>query len=185
MKYVAIGDFHIPDRANEIPAWIVKRITQIKPDHILCTGDLVDETVLEFLRSLGNVVCVRGNMDWLDLPMHSKLVDGVFIIGVIHGQGIHPRGDLSQLSWYADKMGANILVHGHTHRLDIDLFKGKLYVNPGTATGVWGGATSGEPESFVEMHIKGPEVTIRTHKEKETEVYTYVMRNGEILTYSR
>ncbi len=161
MKIVAIGDFHVPSRAASIPNWELDVIKREKPNYILCTGDVESEDVLNELGSLAPVKCVRGNMDWLDLPEHEVIQCGKFGIGLIHGSRVHPRGDLKQLNWYAEKMGVNILIHGHTHKLDIDTYSGRLFINPGTATGSWGGATSGERETMVIIVINEERLTIR------------------------
>ncbi len=174
-RILVIGDFHIPTRAGKIPDWIVERIKKERFDYILCTGDLEDGSVLGFLKEIAPVKCVRGNMDWLDLPEHEVLDVGEFRIGLLHGTGIHPRGDLSKLDWYAEKMGANILIHGHTHKLDISTYNHKLFINPGTATGSWGGATSGEPETFMILEINGRKILIRkfVNARESREVYIW------------
>ncbi len=163
MKLVLVGDFHIPSRAGKVPDWIISVISSEKPDVILCTGDLESEDVLKQLEELAPTLCVRGNMDWLDLPMHETKDVGNFRVGLIHGHGIHPRGDPDQLYWYAEKMNVNILVSGHTHKMTHFVYKGILFVNPGTATGVWGGATDGEPETFILMVINGNKITIKEY----------------------
>ena len=161
MKIVVIGDFHIPSRASRIPGWELDLMKHEKPDYILCTGDVESEDVIHKLSSISRVKCVKGNMDWLDLPEHESLRVGLFRLGLIHGTDIHPRGDLRQLYWYADMMGVDILIHGHTHKLSIDSYSGKLFVNPGTATGAWGSSTPGERETMLIMVINGERLTIK------------------------
>ncbi len=181
MKIAVLGDFHIPSRASKIPDWIIDTLSKERVDYILCTGDLESVDVLNRLREIAPVKCVAGNMDWLDLPEHEILEVGRFKIGLIHGKGIVPRGDLRQLEWYSEKMGANILVHGHTHKLDISVYNGRLFVNPGSATGVWGGSTDGEPETMIIMIINDASVTIKKYVYGKEEVETYEW-NGRCFT---
>ncbi len=174
MKIVLIGDFHIPARREKIPDWILNVLKDENPNLILCTGDLESEAILNKLKEISKTVCVRGNMDWLDLPEHETIDVGGIRIGLIHGTGIYPRGDIHQLDEYADRMGANILVHGHTHRLDVLLYNNRLFLNPGTATGSWGGATSGEPESFIILDISDKIVQVRKFIDKHETDEEYV-----------
>lgn len=180
MKIVVIGDFHIPSRAKKIPDWIVGKIIEEKPDMIACTGDLESEDTLSFLHSLAKTKCVSGNMDWLDLPDHQEFEVGDIRIGLIHGKGIVPRGDINQLNRFAEMMRANILIHGHTHKLSTELAYGRLFVNPGTATGVWGGATGGEPQSFIIIEINGKHIIVRKFVDEKEVVERYEYRDGSV-----
>ena len=161
MKIVCIGDFHIPHRAENIPDWIVNIIKNEKPDLILCTGDLESRETLDFLKTLGETKVVRGNMDYLDLPLHETIQCGKTTIGLIHGSGIHPRGDPKQLFNYAEKMNAKILVSGHTHKQEVTMFNNILLVNPGSACGTWGGGPADEKESFIILELNNE---IKTRK---------------------
>ncbi len=180
MKLVVIGDFHIPSRAKEIPNWIIETIKKEKPNLILCTGDVEIEDVITSLKRIADVICVRGNMDWLNLPEHQEIRINDIVIGLIHGTGIHPRGDLEQLNEYAKRMNANVLIHGHTHKMNTSIYKNKLFVNPGTATGVWGGSSSGGPESFIIMDINDNKIKLKKFIGKKEEVERYDIKNGEI-----
>ncbi|MGB9719516.1 MAG: YfcE family phosphodiesterase [Candidatus Anstonellales archaeon] len=153
MKIICIGDFHIPERANDIPVWIRKIIIKEKPDLILCTGDLTSGMPMKFLSLLAPVKCVRGNMDSMRFPEKESITVHGKKIGLIHGTEVYPRGNMEQLLGIAKEMGIEILVHGHTHKLDVKEYNGILFINPGTATGAWGGSSEGGPETFVIMEI--------------------------------
>lgn len=166
MKIVCIGDFHIPERAREIPAWIRKIIMKEKPDLILCTGDLTSKMPMEFLSLVAPVKCVKGNMDSVDLPKSEIIEAYGKKIGLVHGTEVHPRGDIGQLLRIAESMDADVLVHGHTHKLDVRKHEGILFVNPGSATGVWGGSSEGGQETFAIIGIdKKGEIKIRKFKD--------------------
>ena len=161
VKIVCIGDFHIPSRRSKIPSWIKKKIQEEKPEKIVCTGDFTDEKTFREVQKMGEVIAVKGNMDWIELPQQAVLELESLRIGVIHGSGIVPRGDLKQLASYARRMRANVLVHGHTHHLDIKEKDGVLYVNPGSATGSYGGSSAEGPETFLILEIEGKRVKVK------------------------
>lgn len=152
MIILLIGDFHIPDREPDVPTEIWQEIQKFKFDLILCTGDLTDQKVFNKLESLAPVKNIRGNMDYYygvrDFP------DSLIInlknckIGLNHGSGVHPRGDPEQLSRIAHEMQADILVSGHTHAQSVILHNKILLLNPGSATGCWGGGPATGFPSF-------------------------------------
>jgi vacuolar protein sorting-associated protein 29 len=153
MNVLIIGDFHIPDREREIPSEIWQEVKNTKFDLIICTGDLTDPNLLEKLQSIATVKIVNGNMDYYfglrDLP-RSLIVDlDTYKIGLIHGSGIRPRGDPEQLSKIAHQMQVPILVSGHTHALSLNKYTDILLINPGSATGSWGGGPSTGIPSFI------------------------------------
>jgi len=173
MKIVCIGDFHVPDRAGKIPSWVRKKIQEENPDKLVCTGDFTSEKTLREVQKLGELVAVKGNMDWVDLPEHAVLKMDGFNVGVIHGSGIVPRGDLNQLAKYAKRMKSRVLIHGHTHKMSIQEQGGVLFINPGSATGVWGGSSEGGPQTFVILELEGNTLLVRkiTDREEESETY--------------
>ncbi|MEM4166481.1 MAG: YfcE family phosphodiesterase [Candidatus Bilamarchaeaceae archaeon] len=163
VKIVLIGDFHIPERAEKIPNWIVNTIKDEKVDLILCTGDLTDNSVITKLKSFAPIFCVRGNMDYINLPEREIVKVGNFRILLLHGSGVYPRGNLEQLDKIRKEHEADIVVHGHTHRMSFDILdNGKaIFLNPGTATGVWGGSSESTSQTFILMSIDGNNVHIK------------------------
>ncbi len=153
MKIVCIGDLHIPERAKDIPEWIRNILIREKPDLILCTGDLTSRIPIQFLSLIAPVKCVKGNMDVIGFPEREMVEVHGKKIGLVHGTEVHPRGDIRQLFWIAKEMGVDVLVHGHTHKLDVREHKGDLFVNPGSATGAWGGSSEGGDESFIILEV--------------------------------
>lgn len=165
MKILIIGDFHIPERASEIPDWILKKIEEEKNfDLILCTGDLTDKEIIRKLQNFGKVKCVQGNMDYENFPEMEIISAGNLKILLLHGSGIHPRGDLNQLEELRKKFGADIVVHGHTHKMSLDFLdkeKTKLALNPGTATGVWGGSSDSTSQTFIILLVDKSDIEIK------------------------
>ncbi len=156
MRIVILSDTHIPERASKIPDEIISFMR--KCDLIVHAGDLTDENVLKQLKSFGDLVVVRGNMDYLNLPRKEEFeIEGIKF-GVFHGQGVYPRGNRKQLTEIALDMGVDVLITGHTHRSDV--YKGDvLILNPGSATGAWGGSSEGGNPSFIVLEVKG-EITV-------------------------
>ena len=160
MRILITGDFHIPTRARDIPEQIASKMREKSYDLILCTGDLTSERMLEKLSEIAPVKYVVGNMDYIDGPFEEKITVGDITIGLIHGTEIYPRGDINKLYNKAVKMGVDILVSGHTHSLNLCLRGGKLFLNPGSATGVWGGGPASLRPSFIALEIKGRAIKV-------------------------
>ena len=158
-RALAIGDFHIPERADWISRELEGEVTKKSYDLVLCTGDLTSEDVLAWLRGLApEVHVVRGNMDYLRLPLQVVVAVEGLRIGVYHGAGVHPRGDLVKLALKAKQLGVEVLVTGHTHYPKVALVREQevVIVNPGSATGVWGGdARASLTPSFAIMEVSG------------------------------
>jgi predicted phosphodiesterase len=73
---------------------------------------------------------------------------------------LRPRGNIEQLWEILTQIDGDIAIHGHTHLSAIDLYKKKLFLNPGTisgATGGWGGRTDA---SFIELEITKTELKV-------------------------
>ncbi len=161
MRVLAIGDFHIPDRAFVLPAELDASITRAAKrqnfDLVACTGDLTKADQLEpFLASWSpEYYVVQGNMDYdarnvKHFPRNAvfdtrKYIRGfeVLKIGLTHGHQVSPRGDPASLAENAREMGVHVLISGHTHASSITLHQraedgnSVLLINPGSATGAW------------------------------------------------
>ncbi len=156
MRLLVLGDTHIPRRATRIPEEFEELFRELDYHAVVCTGDLTERSVLNYLQKLGRVYAVRGNMDSLPLP-ETQLIEAEVKIGVVHGDQVYPRGDRQQLQEIAVEMGVKILISGHTHSPDI--FKGKvILLNPGSATGVWGGGGGANFPSFMLLNVSSKTV---------------------------
>ena len=148
MRILILGDTHVPSRAEDLPDW-VKEVVEEGWDIILHTGDVEENWVLEYLSNFGKLYAVRGNMDYLNLPKF-EIVDteiGRFLL--IHGHQVHPRGNREQLASLGRSAGARFVVSGHTHIPFMEERNGIVLLNPGTATGAWGGSYEGGEESLI------------------------------------
>lgn len=167
-RILVVGDTHIPDRARGIPAVLKRFIETSKPwDLVAFTGDLTEESVLRWIKTLGRqVYVVRGNMDYLQLPRVALFKVEEFKIGVHHGDGVHPRGDTDKLTKIAVSLGADLLLTGHTHVDFVKLSRDatKLLINPGSLTGVWSGEGGSYIPSFIVLSAEGNYVRIEVYR---------------------
>lgn len=98
-------------------------------DSIVHAGDICDPAILQSLARIAPVTAVRGNNDrgaWAKLlPATTTLaIAGVRIL-VVH--------DLATLAIDPHRIGANVVVSGHSHRPSVETRDGVLYINPGSA----------------------------------------------------
>jgi putative phosphoesterase len=183
LKLLIIGDTHIPERASVIPKQITDKIESEKFDLILCTGDLEDESVMRYLSRLGKLYVSRGNMDYLTLPKEAKIDVKNFIIGLIHGDAIYPRGNPSKLAKEAQRISVDILISGHTHSLSISEIKKDdeklLLLDPGSATGAWGGGPASHIPSFIILEIENSHATIHAFELVDNSLKERVYKFGK------
>ncbi|RLG81036.1 MAG: hypothetical protein DRO09_02390 [Thermoprotei archaeon] len=129
IRVIAVGDFHVPWRAQNVPGRVLSFLAEFAPDLILCTGDLGCREVLDLLWKLAPVVCVRGEVDWLDLPSleHVEVLGVRFLLVHSVRDACLPRKDV------------DVILFGHTHipyvRTTVVENKPVLLLNPGSATG--------------------------------------------------
>lgn len=168
----AIGDFHIPERGERIPEEFIEVLK--KCELIACTGDLTDPKVLGELEEFARVKIVRGNMDTEAYPEKEVFEYKGVKIGLIHGTGIHPRGDIRQLEGIAKEMGVDVLIHGHTHRIDVQKRGRVLLLNPGSATGAVSGEGTRQNPSFLTLEAGQKGIYIDSYElNGEVEKRTY------------
>ena len=160
---IVIGDFHIPNRAKEIPEWEKDKMR--KADLVAVTGDLCEERVLEIIKEINsNVKVVKGNIDESgDYPEKEVFNYRGVKFGLIHGKGIYPRGDWDQLLEIAKELGVDVLLNGHTHHWAVYEYEGVIFVNPGSATGAWGGSSDPGPQSIAEIEVEDNSLLVKVY----------------------
>jgi putative phosphoesterase len=116
---------------------------------IIHAGDVVDDETLPALRRICPVTAVRGNMDRAGgvagLPRAAALE--------IAGTAFYALHDVSCLDLDPGAAGFDVVVHGHTHRPEIELRGSVLYVNPGSASRPRGSPAS---VALIELGPAGP-----------------------------
>jgi putative phosphoesterase len=165
-RVLVLGDAHIPSRRDAIPKEFFQHIEDHDYDMALITGDLVRESDMRAaLPPLPRSFTVVGNMDYgSSYNFHEQIQLDDFNLLLLHGTQLRPRGNIEQLWEILLQIGGNVAVHGHTHEAAIDLYKERLFLNPGTvsgATGGWGGRTDA---SFMELEILKSEMKVTLHK---------------------
>ncbi|CDK24964.1 unnamed protein product [Kuraishia capsulata CBS 1993] len=141
MLILAIGDFHIPERAVDLPAKFKKLLSPTgKIQQVLCLGNVSQSySTLEFLRSISSdLQIVKGEFDHdLSLPLSATFTYDKLKVGIVNGFSIIPHGDPLSLLTQARLMDADILISGGTHRVEAYTLDGKFFINPGSATGAF------------------------------------------------
>jgi putative phosphoesterase len=98
-------------------------------DRILHAGDVGDPEILATLAQIAPVTAVRGNIDtesWAQTLPATEVVE-------IGGVSIYMLHDLGQLDLKPEAAGMQAVVYGHSHRPKIEMRKGVLHFNPGSA----------------------------------------------------
>ena len=182
MYVLVIGDLHIPHRSADLPKKFKALLQPGKIQHILCTGNVVDKLTYDYLRSIAaDVHVVRGDFDDgtflpndADSLRETKTVKiGQFLLGLCHGHQVVPWGDSEALGALQRQLDCDILITGHTHQFSAYEAEGKLFINPGSATGAFSPsfALDREPTpSFVLMDVQQQRVV----------VYVYELVAGEV-----
>lgn len=145
VRILVVGDLHIPSRATMLHPKFQAIMKSEKWDYIVNTGDITIPEVLDryipHVKNPKNLVVCRGNMDMMLLPERPVFEVHGIRIGVYHGTGIYPRGDVHQLKQIAEEMNVNILLTGHSHLRLIHEDEEHLILNPGTSSGASGGSS--------------------------------------------
>ena len=98
-------------------------------DRILHAGDVGDPEILDTLAQIAPVTAVRGNIDtesWAQTLPQTEVVE-------IGGVSIYILHDLGRLDLKPEAAGIHAVIYGHSHQPKIEMRKGVLYFNPGSA----------------------------------------------------
>ncbi|EGG22687.1 metallophosphoesterase domain-containing protein [Cavenderia fasciculata] len=162
----AIGDLHVPHRSHSIPAEFKKLLVPEKIQHILCTGNLVSKDTLDYFKSLTHGVhIVRGDFDEnTSFPDTKTVTLGQFKFGLCHGHQVVPWGDKAALSILQRQLDVDVLITGHTHNIEVYESNGKLFINPGSATGAYSITSQDVIPSFILMDVQGTTINVYIYK---------------------
>jgi len=98
-------------------------------DLIIHAGDIGSPEVLDALRVIASVHAVRGNNDrgaWARAIPATQALQ-------VEGGGIYVLHDVSELDLDPAAAGFSAVVAGHSHRPEMHVREGVLYINPGSA----------------------------------------------------
>jgi putative phosphoesterase len=120
--------------------------------HIVHAGDVGRPEVLASLREIAPVTAVRGNVDtgeWArDLP-DSATVE-------VAGVKLHVTHDVATLHIEPARVGVEVVVTGHSHKLREERLGGVLYINPGGA----GPRRFKLPVTLMRLHVDGRDLRV-------------------------
>jgi putative phosphoesterase len=167
-----ISDSHVPNRAPEIPKEIIEKVEEA--DSVVHCGDFATEKVYNELEQFNeNLVAVKGNCDFFNLPNYETFERDGISFGVYHGTGINPRGDHETLLDIAqNKLEVDVLLHGHTHQEEIFFEDETVLLNPGSCTGVGGGSSSASNPTMIEFEADENEIKVELFELKEGKLET-------------
>lgn len=166
MLILVIGDLHIPFRAHAIPPSFKENLSSGKIFQVLCTGNLCTKAELELLQSFcDDVRMVRGEFDDDDLCENETLQvnAGSFKIGLASSYTLIPANDKSRLAAKARELDVDIFCFGGGHRAGIFEEDGRLFINPGSASGAFTAESTEIRPSFVLINIQGSQAAIFTY----------------------
>jgi hypothetical protein len=134
VEIAIISDTHMPRGARRLPEACVERLRGA--DLIIHAGDLTRMSVLEEVRSYGEVVAVHGNVDDAEvrtaLPAVAVVAAAGAGITVIHDAGPAP-GRLARLRQRFPQADAVVFGHSHLPLYDEDADGFQIF-NPGSPT---------------------------------------------------
>jgi len=130
-----ISDTHLPRGSRRLPAECVSRLRAA--DLIIHAGDLTAASLLEQLRSIGEVAAVQGNADNVAvralLPNRLELTVEDVRLGIVHDAGA-AQGRLERLRRSFPEADAVIFGHSHIPLLERDPATCFQTFNPGSPT---------------------------------------------------
>ena len=119
---LVISDYHKKeDKVTEL-------IKKYNPNYTICCGD--GESELAFYEE-HNIISVKGNCDYVDLPTIKILeIEGKRIL-VTHGHLHNVHFDIFKLYLLALDNNIEYVFYGHTHNQIIEEYEGVTFINPG------------------------------------------------------
>ena len=158
---LVVGDMFVPQRSQDIDPQFKTILIPNKLQHVLSLGNIGSHESYDWLRSLSNDFhSVKGDFDEGDMPDRKVVTIGEFKIGLIHGHQILPWGNVESLSSVQRELDCDILLSGNTHQTNVTVLDNKLYINPGSISGVFSNVVADPSPSFVLMVLQGTEAII-------------------------
>ena len=128
MKIGLISDTH-----GNLPGSVFDIFKDV--DHIFHAGDIGNQEVIQGLEIIAPVHAVYGNIDtW---PLVIKYPN--MTITTLQNRKICLIHDIVKPKYFSYQLfkkdiEADIVIHGHTHAANAELFRDVLYINPGSAS---------------------------------------------------
>lgn len=158
---LVVGDMFVPQRSPDIDEQFKAILMPNKLQHVLSLGNIGSRESYDWLKSLSNDFhSVKGDFDEGDMPEKKVVQIGEFKIGMIHGHQVLPWGNLESLAGIQRELGCDILLHGHTHQVDVKVKENKFYINPGSISGAFSQVIADPSPSFILMVLQGNEAIV-------------------------
>ena len=158
---LVVGDMFVPQRSQDIDPQFKTILIPNKLQHVLSLGNIGSHESYDWLRTLSNDFhSVKGDFDEGDMPDRKVVTIGEFKIGLVHGHQILPWGNVESLSSVQRELDCDILLSGNTHQTNVTVLDNKLYINPGSISGVFSNVVADPSPSFVLMVLQGTEAII-------------------------
>jgi hypothetical protein len=97
--------------------------------HILHAGDVGDIAILEALRQIAPVTAIRGNIDTDGPTAQLPSTEAI----ELDGRLLYMLHSIADLDLKPEAAGIAVVIYGHSHKPAIEIRKGVLYLNPGSA----------------------------------------------------
>ncbi|KAH3767481.1 Vacuolar protein sorting-associated protein 29 [Pelomyxa schiedti] len=168
---LVIGDLYIPTRAASLPKKFLDLLTPNKMQWVICTGNLCSKEVEEYFRTLAERVdIVGGDCDDLQSGYPDvKVVDiEKFTVGICHAHQDEYRGT-EALEYIQRMTDSDVVITGHTQTHLIEK-SGKLFLNPGTATGTSNETNRDAVPTFMVLSVEGTVLTTYSYKLVDDEI---------------
>lgn len=175
MLILSIGDFHIPERATEVPFKFRKLLSSSssanKIQKVLCLGNVTSSpSTLEWVKSISSdFELIKGEFDHdMNLPLSLVFKCESFKIGVVSGFTIIPQNDPLSLLTQARMMDVDILIWGGSSKVEAYTLDGKFFINLGSATGLLNfNELEKEDLEIIEAELQNIE---KSHADKQDDV---------------
>jgi putative phosphoesterase len=165
----AISDSHVPTRKEQLPEEFIEKMKEA--DKITHAGDFAEKEVYNGIDEYGELIAVKGNCDFFELPNSETFTVNGVKFGVYHGTGITPRGDHDTLQKIAQKdLEVDILITGHTHNEEITSLENCIILNPGSCTGAGGGTARKKTPTMLEIQVKEDKLEVKLLEKTDGEV---------------
>jgi uncharacterized protein len=98
-------------------------------EHILHAGDVGDAAILDALRAVAPVTAIRGNIDEGGPCSYLPPTE----LAELSGKNIYMLHDVKKLDLNPEAAGISAIIFGHSHKPVVELRRGVLFLNPGSA----------------------------------------------------
>jgi len=135
MKIIVLSDTHMPKRAKELPAVLVRDLETA--DLIIHAGDWQVPSVYSMLSAFAKVEGVHGNVDDEEIkslfPAKKMIKAGNFSFGLVHGHGTGKTTERRAVEAFRGEQ-IDCIIFGHSHIPTMKYSDGILLFNPGSPT---------------------------------------------------